>query len=86
MKTETLKSRIRADLIWGQIIRGRYQSSFQFSDKDVAATSDQKPEEANQVGLLGLKSRGDVLVAELEPALEAAADDLARRRSARMGI
>ena len=36
VKTETLKSRIKADLIWGQIIRGRYQSSFQFSDKDVA--------------------------------------------------
>jgi peptidyl-prolyl cis-trans isomerase SurA len=34
---ETLKSRIKADLIWGQIIRGRYQSSFQFSDQDVAA-------------------------------------------------
>jgi peptidyl-prolyl cis-trans isomerase SurA len=34
---ETLKSRIKAELVWGQIIRGRYQSSFQFSDKDIQA-------------------------------------------------
>ena len=35
VKTETLKSRIKADLVWGQIVRGRYQSSFQFSDEEV---------------------------------------------------
>ena len=34
---ETLKSRMKADLIWNQIIRGRFQASFQFSDKDVQA-------------------------------------------------
>lgn len=32
---ETLKSRLKAELIWTQIIRGRFQPSFQFSDKDV---------------------------------------------------
>jgi peptidyl-prolyl cis-trans isomerase SurA len=32
---ETLKSRMKADLLWNQIIRGRYQASFQFSDKDI---------------------------------------------------
>jgi peptidyl-prolyl cis-trans isomerase SurA len=37
VKIETLKSRIKADLIWGQIIRGKYQSSFQFSDTEVNA-------------------------------------------------
>jgi peptidyl-prolyl cis-trans isomerase SurA len=39
---ETLKSRIKAELIWGQIIRGRYQSSFQFSDKDIQARLEAK--------------------------------------------
>lgn len=34
---ETLKSRMKADLVWSQIIRGRFQSSFQFNDKDVQA-------------------------------------------------
>ena len=51
LKTETLKSRIKADLIWGQIIRGRYQSSFQFSDKDVAARlATKNRDDANVVG------------------------------------
>jgi peptidyl-prolyl cis-trans isomerase SurA len=35
IKTETLKSRIKADLIWSQIIRSKYQSAFQFSDQDI---------------------------------------------------
>jgi peptidyl-prolyl cis-trans isomerase SurA len=51
LKTETLKSRIKADLIWGQIIRGRHQSAFQFSDHDVAARlAAKKREDANVVG------------------------------------
>ncbi len=33
----TLKSRIKADIVWSQIIRGKYQSSFQFSDRDIMA-------------------------------------------------
>ncbi|MBN8937311.1 MAG: hypothetical protein J0I13_13770 [Rhizobiales bacterium] len=37
LRIETLKSRMKAELIWNQIIRGRYQSSFQFSDKDIEA-------------------------------------------------
>ena len=38
-------------MIWSQIIRGRYQSSFQFSDKDVQARLDaKKPDDANAVG------------------------------------
>src|SRR5207244_1929462 len=31
----TLKSRIRADIIWQQLVRGRYSASLQPSDKDV---------------------------------------------------
>lgn len=51
IKAETLKNRIKADLIWGQIIRGRYQSAFQFSDTDVAAKLQSKnPDDANAVG------------------------------------
>jgi peptidyl-prolyl cis-trans isomerase SurA len=51
VKTETLKSRIKADLIWGQMIRGRYQSAFQFSDQEVNARLKAKhPEDENVVG------------------------------------
>ena len=35
--TGTLRSRIKAEITWSQIIRGRYQSSFQFSEKDIMA-------------------------------------------------
>ena len=48
---ETLKSRMKADLIWNQIIRGRFQSSFQFSDNDIAMRLQTKnPDNANAVG------------------------------------
>ena len=32
----TLKSRIRADIAWQQIVRGKFQSSLQIREKDVA--------------------------------------------------
>jgi peptidyl-prolyl cis-trans isomerase SurA len=51
LQIETLKSRMKADIIWTQIIRGRYQSSFQFSEADIKARLEaKKPEEANAVG------------------------------------
>lgn len=42
IQAETIKARIRAELVWGQIIRGRYQSSFLFSDKDIQARMETK--------------------------------------------
>ena len=51
MDAATLKSRIRADLTWQFIIRGRYQSSLQVSEKSVlAAIETQKKDDAGQVG------------------------------------
>ncbi len=38
----TLKSRIKAEITWTQIIRGRYQSAFQFSEKDILAKMEAK--------------------------------------------
>lgn len=38
----TLKSRIRADMVWQQLVRGKFQSSFQFRDKDILAMLDNK--------------------------------------------
>jgi peptidyl-prolyl cis-trans isomerase SurA len=38
----TLKSRIRADITWQQIVRGKFQSSFHFRDKDILAMIDSK--------------------------------------------
>jgi peptidyl-prolyl cis-trans isomerase SurA len=51
IKLDTLKSRIKADLIWGQMVRGRYQASFQFSDREVNTRLQAKnPSDANVVG------------------------------------
>lgn len=38
----TLKSRIRADITWQQIVRGKFQSAFHFRDKDILAMIDKK--------------------------------------------
>jgi len=37
IKPGTLKSRLKAEITWNQVVRGRFQSSFQFSDKDISA-------------------------------------------------
>jgi peptidyl-prolyl cis-trans isomerase SurA len=49
---QTLKARIRADIAWQQIVRGKFQSSFQVRDKDVFAklASANKDEQKKEVG------------------------------------
>jgi peptidyl-prolyl cis-trans isomerase SurA len=39
----TLKHRIRADLAWPQLVRGRYQSSLQIGEKDLLTVMESKP-------------------------------------------
>jgi peptidyl-prolyl cis-trans isomerase SurA len=47
----TLKSRIKAELTWSQVIRGKFQSSFQFSEKDILAKIESgSPDAKPQVG------------------------------------
>ena len=35
IRPETLKSRIKADMTWGNLVRGRFQSSFIVAEKDL---------------------------------------------------
>lgn len=44
----TLKSRIKAELTWSQVIRGRFQSAFQFSEKDIMAKLQTRGPEAKE--------------------------------------
>ncbi|MEA2897723.1 MAG: peptidyl-prolyl cis-trans isomerase SurA [Bradyrhizobium sp.] len=37
IRTDTLKSRIKADMVWGSLVRGRFKESLQVGEKDVAA-------------------------------------------------
>lgn len=41
----TLKSRIRADIVWPQIVRGRYRESLQVFDKDILTATEGKEDE-----------------------------------------
>jgi peptidyl-prolyl cis-trans isomerase SurA len=37
IRPDTLKSRIKADMVWGSLVRGRYKERLQVGEKDVAA-------------------------------------------------
>jgi peptidyl-prolyl cis-trans isomerase SurA len=37
IRPDTLKSRIKADMVWGSLVRGRFKESLQVGEKDVAA-------------------------------------------------
>jgi len=37
IRAETLKARIKADMVWGSLVRGRFKESLQVGEKDVAA-------------------------------------------------
>lgn len=37
VRPETLRSRIKADMVWGSLVRGRFKESLQVGERDVAA-------------------------------------------------
>ena len=39
IRPDTLKARIRADMVWSNLVRGRYKESLQVGEKDVAAAA-----------------------------------------------
>ena len=48
---DTLKRRLRAQLVWTNLVRGRYKSSMEVGDKDVEARLRQNPEKMkNDIG------------------------------------
>jgi peptidyl-prolyl cis-trans isomerase SurA len=52
IRPDTLKTRIRAEMVWTSLVRGRYKESLQVGEKDVAAAmqekgADEKPEIAS---------------------------------------
>jgi peptidyl-prolyl cis-trans isomerase SurA len=51
ISASTLKSRIRADTVWNQLIRGRYRERLQLSDQEVvSALAAKNPDERDAVG------------------------------------
>jgi len=48
---DTLKQRLRAQMAWASLVRGRYKASLEIADSDVEAQLQlHKPDEKNQVG------------------------------------
>jgi len=48
---ETLKHRLKAEIAWGALVRGRYKSSLEVPDSDVEAQLElHKPQDKNEVG------------------------------------
>jgi len=45
VRPDTLKARIKADMVWSNLVRGRYKESLQVSEKDVAAAVQQSGSE-----------------------------------------
>jgi peptidyl-prolyl cis-trans isomerase SurA len=48
IRTETLKARIKADMVWGSLVRGRFKESLQIGEKDVAAAVEVNADEKDK--------------------------------------
>jgi peptidyl-prolyl cis-trans isomerase SurA len=46
VNASTLKGRIKADIAWAQIVRGRYQSSLQIGEKDILSAMETKSDDS----------------------------------------
>jgi peptidyl-prolyl cis-trans isomerase SurA len=61
IRADTLKSRIRADMVWTSLVRGRYKESLQVGEKDVAAAA-QEGGEKTEVEAFEYKMQPIVLI------------------------
>ena len=61
IRPETLKSRLKAEMVWGSLVRGRFKESLQVGEKDVAAAADQSGE-ATQTEAFEYKLQPIVLI------------------------
>ena len=48
IRAETLKARIKADMVWGSLVRGRFKESLQVGEKDVAAAVEVSADEKDK--------------------------------------
>jgi peptidyl-prolyl cis-trans isomerase SurA len=64
IRPETLKSRLRADSIWSQLVRGRYGQSLIVGEKDIASAIEVKGDGKEQSDSFEYKMRPVVLFAQ----------------------
>jgi peptidyl-prolyl cis-trans isomerase SurA len=62
VRPDTLRSRIKADMVWGSLVRGRYKESLQVGEKDVAAAVRSSGDEKLEVEASEYKMQPVVLI------------------------
>jgi peptidyl-prolyl cis-trans isomerase SurA len=48
IRADTLKSRMRAEMVWGSLVRGRFKESLQVGEKEVAAAVQVNPDDKDK--------------------------------------
>ena len=62
IRSDTLKSRIKADMVWGSLVRGRYKESLQVGEKDVDEKARSEGDDAQQAEAFEYKMQPIVLI------------------------
>ena len=62
IRPDTLRSRIKAEMVWTSLVRGRYKESLQVGEKDVAAAVREKGEEKLEIEASEYKMQPIVLI------------------------
>ena len=62
VRPDTLRARIKAEMVWGSLVRGRYKESLQVSERDVAATVKGTGEEKLEIEASEYKMQPVVLI------------------------
>jgi peptidyl-prolyl cis-trans isomerase SurA len=62
IRPETLKNRIKADMVWTSLVRGRYKESLQVGEKDVADVAKSEGDNAQQAEAFEYKMQPVVLI------------------------
>jgi peptidyl-prolyl cis-trans isomerase SurA len=62
VRPDTLRSRMKAEMVWGSLVRGRYKESLQIGEKDVAAAVRGSGEEKLEVEASEYKMQPIVLI------------------------
>src|SRR5262249_38555489 len=62
VRPETLKARIKADIVWSSLVRGRFKESLQVSERDVATAVREKGNESLEVEAFEYKMQPLVLI------------------------
>lgn len=62
IRPETLKARIKAEMVWSSLVRGRYKQSLQVGEKDVAAAVQVSGDDKQQMEAFEYKMQPIVLI------------------------